>query len=103
MAVVETSDLEEIKKIIAENQKVILDLGAESWCVPCRRLRPHYDGASEQVDAVLVRADIDENPELAREYNVMSVPTVLAFVAGDAVGYIESRTAVALVREINAL
>lgn len=103
MTVVETSDLDEIERIVADNPKVVVDFGAESWCVPCRRLRPHYDAAAGQVDAVLVRADIDDNPELARKYNILGVPTLLAYVDGEPVGDVRSRTAVALVNEINNL
>lgn len=103
MTVIETSDLDDIKGIINNVDVVVLDIGAESWCIPCRRLRPHFDAASEKVEATLVRADIDENPSLPHEFDIMGVPTLLAFKAGVMVGYVEARTVVGLVQEINNL
>lgn len=51
----------------------------------------------------MIRADVDENPQLAVEFGVQGVPTLIAFKDGEDVGYVKSRTAVALVKEINEL
>lgn len=104
MTVIETSDPVEIESLIDSDGVVIVDFGAESWCVPCQRLRPHYDAASDKLpDVKFVRADIDDEPELAALYNIQGVPTVYAHKDGVLLGKVESRTAVALVREISAL
>lgn len=58
---------------------------------------------SDKVGATLIRADIDEEPDLALEYDVRSVPTLISFKGGEQLGYIRSRTALALINEINSL
>lgn len=104
MTVLETSSPADIENAIALGGVVVVDFGAESWCVPCQRLRPHYDKASENVNgAVLIRADIDENPELADIYGIQGVPTLLAYKGGRLYGTVTARTAVALVSEINSI
>jgi thioredoxin 1 len=101
LTVYETSDSKQIADAIDTDGVVVVDFGAESWCVPCQRLRPVYDAVSEKVTATLVRADIEDNPELVAEYGIQSVPTVLAYKDGSLVGSVTARTAVALVSEIN--
>lgn len=104
MTVRETSDPTEIADAIAAGGVVVVDFGAESWCVPCRRLRPHYDAAAEKLtDVTLIRADIDDSPELASQYEIQGVPTLLAYKDGVLYGSVTARTAVALVSEINSI
>lgn len=103
MTVYETSSPSDIENAIAAGGVVVVDFGAESWCVPCRRLRPHYDAAAEKVDATLIRADIDDSPELASLYGIQGVPTLLAYKDGVLYGSVTARTAVALVSEINSI
>ena len=108
MSVIETSNTDEIRSIIAEGGVVVVDFGAESWCAPCRALHKHYDAAAERLSETrpgvkLIRADIDEGPDLASEYGIQGVPALLAYDDGEFVGRVEARTAVALVREIEAL
>lgn len=96
--VIEVSSMSEIEEIIANNSKVILDFAAQSWCVPCQRLKPHYDKASETVeDVTWVHADIDLYPALATVYNIQSVPTVHAYKDGVYVEPVEARTVIKLV------
>ena len=103
MTVKETSNPTEIADAIAAGGVVVVDFGAESWCAPCRALRPIYDAVSEKVEATLVRADIDDSPELMSQYNIQSVPTLLAYKDGNLYGSVTARTAVALVSEINSI
>lgn len=71
---------EEFKEILKSNQLVLVDFYA-SWCAPCKMLSPIIEEiAVEYKDKVVVcKIDIDENEELANEYNIMSVPTVIIF------------------------
>lgn len=102
MTVIETSSPSDIENAIAAGGVVVVDFGAESWCVPCRRLRPHYDAAAERLpDATLIRADIDENPELVDAYGIQGVPRLLAYKGGVYYGDVTARTAIALVEEIS--
>lgn len=58
-----------------------------TWCGPCKMLTPIIDKLAEEVaDKVKVaKVDIDESPELAQEYKVMSVPTVIFVKGGEVV------------------
>jgi thioredoxin 1 len=62
---------------------VLVEFGAR-WCGPCQMLAPILSElAGEQSATLLVAAiDVDENPETARRYDVMSMPTLLLFVDG---------------------
>jgi thioredoxin 1 len=69
--------------IAATTGIVLVDFSAE-WCPPCRMLDPVVDRlAAETPDLTLLRVDIDASPELARQYDVMSFPTLIFFVDGE--------------------
>ncbi|MGB4098220.1 MAG: thioredoxin [bacterium] len=76
---------EQFSEIIGQSQKlVVVDCGA-AWCGPCKKLTPILEelGVSmgEKIDVVYV--DVGEQPALAREHGVMSLPTVLFFKNGE--------------------
>jgi thioredoxin 1 len=61
---------------------VLIDFSAE-WCAPCRALEPVLDQLeAETPDLTVVRVDVDDVPDLAAEYGVMSFPTLLFFTDG---------------------
>jgi thioredoxin 1 len=67
-----------------ENYKglVLVDFGAE-WCGPCRMLGPVIEELSEEVKDVKVgKLNVDDSPEIAGRFNVMSIPTVILFKDG---------------------
>ncbi len=81
MVYIENNDL---KNEIKEG-KVLVDFYAE-WCGPCKMLSPVLEKFSElRTDVKVVKVDIDSNQDLAREYGIMSVPTILLFNNGEEV------------------
>lgn len=57
--------------------KVIVDFFA-TWCGPCKMLAPELEELSKEVkDVKIIKVDVDKHQELAREYGIMSVPTLL--------------------------
>jgi putative thioredoxin len=65
---------------------VIVDFWAP-WCGPCKQLGPHLERAVEQAKGAvkLVKVNIDENPEIAQQLRIQSIPTVYAFKNGQPV------------------
>lgn len=76
--------VEEFEQTI-ETGKVLVDFFA-TWCGPCRMLTPVLEELSEEVnDVTIIKVDVDELPELARRYAIMSIPTIFYFVDGQIV------------------
>jgi thioredoxin 1 len=71
---------EELNEILKNNALVLVDFYA-SWCMPCKMLSPVIEEIAKEYEGkvVVCKVDIDENEELANEYNIMSVPTVIIF------------------------
>ena len=57
------------------------------WCMPCKKIAPLVDEiATEYQDKLqVVKLDVDSNPQTAMQYNVMSIPTLMLFKAGEPV------------------
>lgn len=74
------------KEVTSSHIPVLVDFWAP-WCGPCRMLSPVLDElAGELKDQVkIVKVNVDEEPELASKFGVMSIPTVIAFKQGKAV------------------
>lgn len=64
-----------------QGKLVIVDFFAE-WCGPCQMLTPNLEQLSEEADVKIVKIDTDELPELARQFGVMSIPTLILFKEG---------------------
>lgn len=76
MIVNEVENQEEFAQSIQD--RVIVDFWS-SWCQPCLRLAP----VLEEMDVPVLKVDVDENPELAQEHGVMSLPTLAVFEDGE--------------------
>lgn len=74
---------ESFEKIIAQNGKTVLVDFWATWCGPCRMIAPVLEEvAKERPDITVCKVDVDEERELALEYNVSSIPTLLVFRDG---------------------
>ena len=73
------------KEVLNSDRPVLLDFFA-SWCGPCRMVGPILDEiADEREDIKVCKVDIDEQPELASRYRIMSVPTIMVLKDGQVV------------------
>lgn len=73
------------EEVLKAEGKVLIDFYAD-WCGPCKMMSPIIDEIAEEVQGKLKvgKVNIDENPELAMKYGVMSIPTIMIFENGEA-------------------
>ncbi|MGM9876681.1 MAG: thioredoxin [Bacilli bacterium] len=64
--------------------RVVVDFYA-TWCGPCRMFGPVFEEVSKDKDFNFVKLDVDKYSDIAREYGVMSIPTVILFENGNEV------------------
>ena len=71
----------------SKNIPVLVDFWAE-WCQPCKSLSPILERLVAEAKGTLrlAKVDVDKNPNLARQFNVRSIPTVKAFIDGQVAG-----------------
>ena len=71
------------KEVLNSDKPVLLDFFA-SWCGPCRMVGPILDEiAEEREDIKVCKVNIDEQPELAHRYRVMTIPTLMVLKDGN--------------------
>lgn len=75
------------KTDVLDNDKLVLVDFWATWCGPCRMVAPVLEEiAAEHADTITVaKLDVDENPATARDYQVMSIPTMILFKGGNPV------------------
>ncbi len=71
------------EKVLQSNKPVLVDFFA-TWCGPCKMMSPVIDELATELagEVDVYKVDVDENPEVAQRYGVMSIPTLVVFENG---------------------
>lgn len=73
---------ENFNDVVNTDKKILIDFWA-SWCMPCKMQSPIVDQFADLHDDVVVgKVNVDEQPELARHFGVMSIPTLVVIKDG---------------------
>jgi thioredoxin 1 len=100
--VTHVSDLDFESQVLQSPKAVLVDFWAE-WCVPCHMVSPVVEEISRENTERLkaVKLNVDDNPQTARKYGVMSIPTLIVFKEGqEKARVIGARGKDAILREI---
>ncbi len=88
MAVIELTQANYQKEVIESDKPVLIDFFA-TWCGPCKMVSPVVDEiAGERPDIKVCKLDVDKNLDLARTFQVMRVPTLVAMKNGEIINKI---------------
>ena len=82
MAILHVNESEFDREVLQDSGTVLVDFWA-TWCGPCRMLAPILEELSGQhPELKIVKVDVDENRDLALQYGIESIPTLLVFEQG---------------------
>ncbi len=101
--VIQVSDQDFQTQVLDSTQPVLVDFWAE-WCVPCHMVSPVVEEiARDYADRLkAAKLNVDDNPQTARQYGVMSIPTLIVFKDGqEKARVVGARGKDAILREID--
>ena len=78
--ILEILSKEEFNQALKNNKLVLVDFYA-TWCGPCKMQSPILHEFKEEVGdkVVIIKLDVDQTPDIAREFGILSIPTLLLF------------------------
>ncbi len=84
MGATEVTDADFTSEVLESDTPVLVDFWAE-WCGPCKMVGPIVDEIADEKAGSLkvMKLNVDDNPNTARQYGVMSIPTLLVFTGGE--------------------
>ena len=91
---------ENFESLKSGNQPLVVDFWA-TWCGPCRMVGPVISELAQEYDGRIVvgKCDVEENEDIAMEYNIRNIPTILFFKGGQVVDKIVGAQAKARIQE----
>jgi thioredoxin 1 len=84
MGVSKVSDTDFDAEVLKSTQPVVVDFWAE-WCGPCKMIAPALEELAGTMNGKvkIVKLNVDENPQTAAKYGIMSIPTLMLFKNGE--------------------